>query len=169
MVVRRAAGIICKAERTISRPSDAGGDDVEEDGEVVGGAASEDEHMPCGVEVAESVESEEDYAEGIGESAGGEPQNAVEVDGVKQWTRGEDNEPALKQVDERGCHGKPFDSETLEENAGNGECPFHSEECPTDGASQRDKREWGIGTGYQQVDGGMIEDLEHVSGASADQ
>ena len=40
----------------------------------MGYAAGEDEDVPCGVEVAAMVECEEDDAEGIGHSAGAEPE-----------------------------------------------------------------------------------------------
>lgn len=133
------------------RGSDARGHDIEKDGEVVGQAARHDKYMPRSVEVAEAVEGKEDDAEGVGESAGGEPQNAVEADGVEERARCKNHKPTLKQIDKSGCDWKPIDGEAFEQDSGDGECPDHGEEYPADRAAKRDKSERGVGAGDEQV------------------
>jgi len=63
-----------RAGTTARTQSDSRWHDVEQDREVVGNAAGEDEDVPGGVEVAAMVECEEDDAEGIGHAAAGEPE-----------------------------------------------------------------------------------------------
>jgi len=63
----------------------------------------------------------------------------------------------------------PNHGEAFEDYARNRESPFDSEDSPADVSVQRYKREWRIGAGDEQVNGGVVEDLENVPGASPDQ
>ena len=77
-----------------------GWNDEEEDGEVVGDAAGEDEEVPGGVEVAETVEGEEGDAQCVSESSGAEPEQPMPADCVEEGSDCEEDEPALKEVDQ---------------------------------------------------------------------
>ena len=84
-------------------------------------AAGHDKHMPCRMEIAQAVEREEYDSEGVCDSTGSEPENAMEADGVKERASREDYKPSLKQVDEGGRNGKAFDGEAFEEHTSDGE------------------------------------------------
>lgn len=149
--------------------SRAGRDDVEENGEEVGDAAGEDKDMPGGMKVFEPVEGEKDDTEGVGESAGAHPGDAVPADGVDEGTNGKDGEPSLEEVYEGRGHFKTADGEAFEDDAGDGQGPLDAEDGPAERAVQRDEGEGRVGAGDEEIDGGMVEDLKDVAGAGADE
>jgi len=53
---------------------------VIEDGAIVSGTAGQDEDVPGGVEITESIESEEDDTQGVGEASGGKPKRSLPTD-----------------------------------------------------------------------------------------
>ncbi len=140
----------------------------------MGDAAGEDEDVPGGVEVAAAVEGEEDDAQRVGEAACAQPGEAVPANGVDSGTDREDDEPSLQKIDHGRENGEPpllepLHGEALEEDAGDGQRPLHREDRPAQRATQRDEREGGVGAGDEQVDGGVVEDVEDGARASADQ
>ena len=133
------------------------------------GTAGQDEDVPGGVEITESIESEEDDTQGVGEASGGKPKRSLPTDGVNQGTRGKDDEPSLKEVDEGRSDGETFDSDAFEDDSCGGQGPDDGEQGPADGAAERDQGEGRVGAGDEEVDGGVVEHLEDVPSAGTNQ
>ena len=66
----------------------------------MGSAAGENEDMPRSMEVGDTVKGKEENAKGIGKASGGQPRETVKRNGLEQGAGGEDNEPALKEIDQ---------------------------------------------------------------------
>jgi len=72
------------------------GNDVEEDGEVVGHTAGQHKQVPEGVEVTQPVEGEKDDAQRLSQASGAHPQQAVPAERVNQRPHGNYCQPALR-------------------------------------------------------------------------
>ena len=135
----------------------------------MGGAAGEDEQVPGGMEVAPTVEREEDDAEGVSEATGEQPQAPLPANGAHQRPGRKDHKPSLKQVNGGGGSGKSADSYAFEENSGGCQGPDDGEEQPAGLPAQRYERERRVGAGDEQVDGGVVEYPEDLARACAHQ
>src|SRR6185503_17359569 len=93
------------------------GSEIEQDCEVVGDAAGQNEDVPGGVEVANAIECEKYDAERVSNSSCGKPRNTMPANRVNQRSRNEDDEPALEQVNQRRYDGGPATTEMIDSNA----------------------------------------------------
>src|ERR1035438_4594244 len=90
-------------------------DHVKQDSEIVGSAAGQDEDVPSGVEVAAAVERKKYDTEGVEDPAGPQPDASRNAEVVDELAGGEDDEPALEQVDDGGGYGESSYREALED------------------------------------------------------
>src|SRR5207237_8222474 len=94
----RAAGSASRQTRKddegCSRPSRLRRQDVEDDREEVADAPAEDEEVPDGVAVRDSLGGAEDDARRVGESAGDDPQERTRGDGREYRLGRDDAQPA---------------------------------------------------------------------------
>ena len=91
------------------------------------------------------------------------------ADGMEQRAGRKDDKPALKQVDQRRSHGKAADSETLEDDPGDRQCPLNAEQRPAHWSTQRDQRKGSVRARDKQVDCRVIEHLENMPRPGAHQ
>ena len=127
------------------------------------GGAGEDEQVPNGMVVRELSPRKEDDSEGVGESSGHEEPQAGGGDFLDDAGEDGDDEPAHDDVE---CGGGPMlaiaPHEGFGEDAANGEKPNDAKNAPAEGAAHGDQGEGGVGPGYQEVDRGVVEDLEEL-------
>ncbi len=145
------------------------GEDVEPDGKVMEDAARQHADVPDAVEEGSFVHGEEEDSPGVAEAARQQPCRALPGDGSDQGAGGEDDEPSHCHVGDGGEDVESLYGEGFEGDAHQGDRPDGGEEGPPGAAVQGNEGKRSIGSGDQQVDGGVVEDHEDVASAGADE
>ena len=104
---------------------------IEENGEVMGHAAGQDENMPGGMEVGPAVEREEDMPRVYANPPAASHRAPCQPMALDQRASGEDHEPTLKEINQGRRHGKPAHCKALEDNSRDRQRPNHPEKHPT--------------------------------------
>ena len=103
----------------------------------------------------------EDDSDGIGESAGDQQCQSRCADIAQKSLEEEDNVPAHAQIDDQR-QPLQFAEYSFQQDADHGQSPDEAEDRPALRPFESQQREWGIGSGNQQVDADMVENLEQA-------
>jgi hypothetical protein len=134
------------------------GNDVEEDGEEMEGAARKDEEMPYGVMVRQAAPAIEYEAQDIGEASGDEEPQAIGCEGGDQRLDGDDDEKAHSHIDAYRGDRPAAKQGYLKDDTEEGDCPDDGEKRPAPGTVDVHQQERGVRSGDQQKNGRMVED-----------
>ena len=132
-------------------------------GEEMAGRSGEDEKVPSGVEPGFALsQGIEGRAERIGRAAGDQESDGARTGGGREILPDGDDEPAHAEIGDEREDGFSVREERLEDDAGGGDGPYGAEDPPPRCRPQQREAEGGIGGGYEDEDGGMVEYREQA-------
>lgn len=108
------------------------GHHIKRDGDEMTDAARQNEDVPDGVMVLQTLPSVEDNADGIGDAARDNKRNRRETERVKERLNGYHADPAHYQIRQHRTDHKAFAEDDFPQNTDRGKCPDEIKQALTD-------------------------------------
>jgi len=117
--------------------------------------------VPDGMHIGDFIHEVEDDSEGIGDSSCDQHYQGGGADVVQQDSEEEDDIPSHEQINDQRQPSQ-FSEDGFYQDADDSQSPDKTEDEPALGTFQDEQGVWGVGSGDQEVDADMIENLEHA-------